>query len=46
MKTCQCGRVYARIPAHARYHADAFFGGWYWECACKSTLFVRERKAA
>lgn len=38
---CACGRVHEEIPDDAREsnHGDEF-DGWFFECACKSTLFV------
>lgn len=42
MKTCSCGKVWLTIPSHAKLKisGDEFLDGYYWECVCKSTLFV------
>lgn len=41
---CSCGRFHFGIPKHARVSNDPHFGGAYWECSCKSSLFVRTSK--
>lgn len=39
-KVCSCGMVWLAVPATARLQkAGDDFDGWYWECACLSTLF-------
>lgn len=53
-KTCSCGIVHIAVPATAKYHNDdeGYLTGWFWNCACHSTLFwpatrvVEEKKAA
>lgn len=40
-KVCSCGHVWNQMPMIAKISDDAVFGGAYWECVCKSTLFVR-----
>jgi hypothetical protein len=43
-KTCACGEHHDRIPESARYQppGDSFdwLAGWFWECECRSTMFV------
>lgn len=40
-KECRaCGLTYLRVPEIARVSTDPDMGGWYWECVCKSTLYV------
>lgn len=39
MSTCSCGQIFNEIPITARLGGDAELYGWYWECACGSTLF-------
>lgn len=41
-KVCPCGVEHRTIPSTARYIKDEFFGGWYWECSCGSTIFKKE----
>ncbi len=43
-KVCGCGRVWRVIPKEARFimTPDDELSGYYWECICKSTLFVPE----
>jgi hypothetical protein len=41
MKTCTCGKHYETIPPEAKYLNDGSeFSGYYWNCECKTTLFV------
>lgn len=44
VKQCSCGLIHFWIPLDAKFKtpeaADDMTGGWYWNCACKSTLFV------
>lgn len=47
VKTCSCGLSFIAIPETAKYHASGdVFEGWYWDCVCRSTLFVPVRKIA
>jgi hypothetical protein len=46
IKVCACGKQHFVIPAGARFSADAVLGGYWFECACHSTLFVPAKKAA
>lgn len=40
-KKCGCGRVHFEIPATARVQKQGDrLSGWYWDCACHSTLFI------
>lgn len=44
-KTCNCCQAeYQSIPKNARFdppdEAEDWEGGFYWECNCKSTLFI------
>lgn len=40
-KTCgSCKKIHTRVPDNARFSSDPDMGGFYWECSCKSTLFV------
>lgn len=43
-KKCSCGRTHTNNTATGvRYHFDAdeiTMSGWFWECDCKSTLFL------
>ena len=44
MKKCSCGKIHPGIPKDAKYQEDDFFGGWYWNCACNSPIFVSNLK--
>lgn len=41
-KTCSCGQAFDRLPVVATHSDDEGFGGYYWNCDCKSTLFIVE----
>ena len=41
-KTCSCGQAFDRLPVGATHSDDDGFGGYYWNCDCKSTLFIVE----
>lgn len=44
-KTCNCcKKVHTEIPADAKYSDDPGLGGYFWNCECKSTLFVSNKK--
>lgn len=42
-KRCACGRVYTRLPANAKHSSDDAFSGAFFDCECRSTLFVPAR---
>lgn len=47
IKTCAtCGATFDRVPAGAREGLESRdeFPGFYWECSCKSTMFVPTSK--
>lgn len=38
---CSCGRAHFEIPKTARFQNEGdALDGWYFECACRSTLFI------
>lgn len=42
-KVCGCGKVFKSVPQDARVHLDPeepTLSGYYWNCDCRSTLFV------
>jgi len=39
-KKCSCGKHFARVPEDAILQEDEEMSGWYWNCECKSTLFM------
>jgi len=40
-KQCGCGKVHQTIPQDHRLETDeGSYVGYYWDCECKSTLFV------
>lgn len=44
MKQCSCGKTFSEIPKDARFHNSGDeFQGWYWECPCRSTLFIQSK---
>lgn len=40
IKVCSCGKEYNVIPDTAKKHANTILPGWYWNCACGSTLVI------
>lgn len=47
IKVCKCGKKHNTIPATAKYFKDdSELSGWYWDCSCNSTLFVKENTDA
>lgn len=38
-KCACCETIHNEVPSNARVHVGDAFAGFYWECACKSTLF-------
>ena len=43
MKTCACGKTFLTIPENARFFVPdegEFSHGWWWDCDCRSTLFL------
>jgi hypothetical protein len=41
MKRCACGIIYKGVPSFADLHASGDdLAGFYWNCACGSTLFL------
>jgi hypothetical protein len=39
-KVCSCGRIHLEVPAGVRLFEDGDLSGYFWNCACHSTLFV------
>lgn len=42
-KLCSCGHLHTALPPDAKHHTDpdsAELTGFYFDCACRSTLFV------
>lgn len=46
MKTCSCGKLYARVPIGAIASLESIAPGYYFNCPCKSTLFFPMGKYA
>jgi hypothetical protein len=40
MKTCSCGRSFVSVPQTAQYFSDDGLAGWYWNCSCRSTMYL------
>lgn len=41
IKQCACGQTFDAIPSDARFSPDPWLGGYYWDCPCGSTQFVK-----
>lgn len=41
---CGCGKVYERTTDDVKVSHDKAFGGLYWNCECKSTMFVPSKE--
>lgn len=40
-RVCSCGKLHTHVPFGARLQMDGdSLDGYYWECECKSTLFL------
>jgi hypothetical protein len=39
-KVCSCGKVWHHLPPTFTVFIDEFFGGVYFDCVCKSTIWV------
>lgn len=37
---CSCGEEHYLVPANAKESFEDRFSGYYWNCSCKSTLFL------
>jgi hypothetical protein len=44
MKTCSCGIHYKALPSNTIFAPTAAAPGWYFNCACGSTLFMSLKK--
>lgn len=41
-KKCgKCGKIHKGAPDHAQFFIDPDMGGFYWNCDCRSTLFIK-----
>lgn len=48
-KKCACGKIFTKLPESAKFYAQedkqfADLDGYYWDCECKSTLFITLKK--
>lgn len=40
----KCAKIHSFIPHNARESIDEYFAGWYFECECKGTIFIKAGK--
>jgi len=40
-KTCSCGKTHTETGVDYKISFDELFAGFYFNCECKSTLFVK-----
>lgn len=40
LKTCSCGKQFNEIPDSAKRNTNSILPGWYFNCACGSTLVI------
>lgn len=43
-KTCSCGATHLLLPAGFRYLDEPVIGGFFFECACGTTLVLKEEE--
>lgn len=46
IKHCACGNNFVHVPSYAFFQNEGKFSGYFWNCSCKSTLFLPAQDSA